>query len=113
MVATVTSRPFVSMFASCAYCPASTLFRCLRCESPSCPAHGGDDLCPDCQPAPVAPLVALGGWSMAADHANEGDCAVRVACAGCGDRFWTEDPDDDTYCAACTLPAAEVAALRM
>ena len=59
-------------------------------------------------PAPVTPLM---GWS-AADEGIDDD-AVAVACAGCGDRIYVDAPSDDAYCAACAMPAAEVAALRM
>ena len=62
-------------------------------------------------PVSVAPLVLLGGWSFA-DEAPEDD-AVGVACTGCGDHILTEDPDEDAYCAACSMPIDEVAALRM
>src|SRR5688500_3180480 len=111
MVATVTDRPFVSLLAACAYCPASTSFACLRCGTAMCPTCVCGDYCPECQPAPVAPLP---GFSMV----NEGNGApdatfYAVECQSCGDRIYTEDPDEDAYCAACSLPAAEIDALRM
>jgi hypothetical protein len=78
-------------------------------------AQGVLELDPEPKPpasaAPVAPLVVLGGWRFA-DEGVEVD-AVAVACAGCGDRIYVDDPSDDAYCAACSMPAAEVAALRM
>src|SRR5215203_4495790 len=111
MVATVAAAPVVSMFALCAYCPASTSFRCLNCGTAMCPDCCPSDYCPECQPAPVAPFVVLGGWSFA-DEGVE-DNAVAVECAGCGDTIYTEDAGDDAYCTACSMPAAEVAALRM
>jgi hypothetical protein len=111
MLQTVATRPVVSMFAACAYCPAQTSFRCLSCQTAICPDCCPSDYCPDCQrPAPVAPLM---GWSMVRESANDGDCSVRVECVGCGDHFWTEDPDDDVYCAAYAMDPAERAALRM
>jgi hypothetical protein len=64
---------------------------------------------PPASVAAVPPLVVLGGWSFA-DEGVEDD-AVAVACAGCGDRIYVDDPSDDAYCAACTMPAAELAAL--
>src|SRR5215203_2645141 len=103
MLQTVATRPVVSMFADCAYCPQSTSFRCLNCGTAMCPDCCPSDYCPECQPAPVAPLVVLGGWSFA-DEGVEDD-AVAVECAGCGDRIWTEDADEDACCAACRLPA--------
>ena len=33
-VAAPISRPVVSMFAPCAFCPASTSFSCLNCGTP-------------------------------------------------------------------------------
>src|SRR5215217_1481661 len=111
MVATVATRRVVSMFALCAYCPAATSFRCLNCGTAMCPDCCPSDYCPECQPAPVAPFVVLGGWRFA-DEGVEDD-AVAVECAGCGDRIYVDDPTDDAYCAACSMPAAEVAALRM
>src|SRR4051812_16306929 len=105
------ARPVVSMFAACAYCPAATSFRCLNCGTAMCPDCVPGDLCPDCWPAPVAPVVALGGWCFA-DEGTDDD-AVAVACAGCGDRIYTDDPSDDTYCAACSMDPADCAALRM
>ena len=107
MLQTVATAPVVSMFVACAYCPALTSFSCLKCSSPMCPDCCPSDLCPECQPAPFAPLM---GWSFA-DEGVEDD-AIAVVCAGCGDRFFTEDADDAS-CAACTTPAAELAALRM
>jgi hypothetical protein len=103
------ARPVVSLFARCTFCVASTPFRCLRCGSAMCPDCVPGDFCPECRPAPVAPLL---GWSLV----NEGNGAedalvVAVACVGCGDVFRTEDADD--LCAACLMPAAELAALRM
>jgi hypothetical protein len=111
MLQTVTTRrPVVSMFSPCAYCPASTSFRCLNCGTAMCPNCVPGDYCPDCQPAPVAPLM---GWSMVNEGHAEDDAAwYAVACGVCGDTFWTEDADDDT-CAACAMPAHELAALRM
>jgi ribosomal protein L37E len=108
MVATVTGRPVVSLFADCAYCPQSTSFRCLNCQTPICPECCPSDYCPECQPAPVAPLL---GWSAAYEGVE--DNAVAVACTRCGDRIYVDDPTDDAYCAACAMPAAEVAALGM
>lgn len=61
-------------------------------------------------------LIALGGFSAAdwdTERQSYGHDAVAVECAGCGDRFYTDDPSDDAYCAACAMPAAELAALRM
>src|SRR5215208_5231902 len=109
MVATVTAALVVSMFAACAYCPAATSFRCLNCGTAMCPDCVPGDYCPDCW-TPSAP-VALRGWSFA-DEGTDDD-TVAVACTGCGDRICVDDPTDDAYCAACSLPAAEVAALRM
>ena len=105
------TRPIVSMFARCAYCPALTSFSCLSCGTAMCPACVRGDYCPECQPAPVAPLM---GWSMVREgHAEDDATWYAAACATCGDTFRTEDPDDDTLCAACAMDPAEVAALRM
>jgi hypothetical protein len=60
--------------------------------------------------------VPLSGWSLASlyPYPDDGDgCVVMVACDRCGDGFITDAPDDDTLCTACSLPPAEVAALRM
>src|SRR5215213_6743946 len=111
MLQTVAAAPVVSLLAACTFCPALTSFSCLNCGTAMCPDCCPSDLCPDCRPAPVAPLVVLGGWSFA-DEGTEDD-AVAVACAGCGDRLYVDDPTDDAYCAACAMPAAELAALRM
>src|SRR5215212_4493772 len=103
------ARPAVSLFVRCAYCPARTSFACLNCGTAICPECCPGDYCPDCLPAPVTPLV---GWSLA--HEGVEDDAVAVACAGCGDRIYVDgDPSDDAYCEACTMPAADFAALRM
>jgi hypothetical protein len=114
MVQTLTApvaRPFVSMFARCAYCPGMTSFRCLNCQTPICPDCVPSDYCPECRPAPVTPLM---GWSMVNDG-NVADDATfyAVTCAGCGDTFQSEEPDDD-MCAACADPvlAAELRAMR-
>ena len=55
--------------------------------------------------------VPLGGWSLAPSLPEVDDLAVIVACEMCGDTFLTED--DDTLCTACSMPPAELAALRM
>jgi hypothetical protein len=60
--------------------------------------------------------VPLKGWSLASlgPYPEDGEgCLVMVACDRCGDGFITDAPDDDTRCTACSLPPAEVAALRM
>src|SRR5215217_8443098 len=103
-------RPVVTMFALCAYCPASTSFRCLNCGTAMCPDCCPSDYCPDCQPSPIVPLM---GFSTV-NEGNGVDDAVAIACecAICGDRFYSEDADDD-LCAACAMDSAELAALRM
>jgi hypothetical protein len=102
MLQTAAAAPVVSLFARCAYCPQSTSFRCLNCQTAICPDCCPSDYCPDCQPAPVAPLM---GWSMV-NEGNGADDATfsAVTCATCGDAFQSEDPDDD-LCAACADPA--------
>jgi hypothetical protein len=104
------ARPFVSMVARCTYCPASTSFRCLNCGTAICPDCVPGDLCPACWPAPVSPLM---GWGMV-NAGNGADDATfyAVACIGCGETFSSEEPDDE-LCAACLMPADELAALRM
>ena len=57
--------------------------------------------------------VPLQGWSFATQSPEVDDCAVITACERCGDAFLTEDPDDDVLCCACSMPPAELAALRM
>ena len=57
--------------------------------------------------------VPLKGWSFAPSIPEVDDCAVIVACERCGDTFLTEDPADDTLCTPCSMPPAELAALRM
>jgi hypothetical protein len=57
--------------------------------------------------------VPLKGWSFAPSLPEVDEIAVIVACEMCGDTFSTEDPDDDTLCCACSMPPAELAALRM
>jgi hypothetical protein len=60
--------------------------------------------------------VPLKGWSLASLYAHPEDgegCLVMVACENCGDGFLTDAPEDDTRCTACSLPPADVAALRM
>jgi hypothetical protein len=57
--------------------------------------------------------VPLKGWSLASlgPYPEDGECAVKVACATCGDAFYAED--GETLCAACAMPPADAAALRM
>ena len=57
--------------------------------------------------------VPLGGWSFATQSPEVDDCATITACEQCGDTFLTEDPADDVLCCACSMPPAELAALRM
>jgi hypothetical protein len=59
--------------------------------------------------------VPLKGWSLASlyPYPDEGEgTLVTVACDQCGEGFVTDSPDDDTTCAVCLMPPAEVAALR-
>ena len=56
--------------------------------------------------------VPLKGWSLAPSIPEVDDLAVICACEMCGDTFYSEDADD-VLCAACAMPPAEVAALRM
>ena len=56
--------------------------------------------------------VPLTGWSFAPAIPEVDDLAVIVTCDRCGDTFHTEDADD-TRCTACSMPPAELAALRM
>jgi hypothetical protein len=59
--------------------------------------------------------VPLRGWSLVVDPADDGECAVRVECARCGDPFYTDDPADDPaddLCPAYLMPPTELAALR-
>jgi hypothetical protein len=59
--------------------------------------------------------VPLQGWSLASlyPYPDEGEgTLVTVACDQCGEGFVTDAPDDDTTCAVCLMPPAEVAALR-
>ena len=57
--------------------------------------------------------VPLKGWSLVSSDPDDGASWVMVACERCGDGFLTDDPDSDTLCCACSMPPAEVAALRM
>jgi hypothetical protein len=56
--------------------------------------------------------VPLKGWSFATQTPEVDDLAVILTCDRCGDTFFSEDADD-TLCTACSMPPAEVAALRM
>ena len=58
--------------------------------------------------------VPLQGWSLASLYPfpDEGEgTLVTVACDQCGEGFVTDSPEDTT-CAVCLMPPAEVAALR-
>ena len=80
------------MTAPCLYCPQTTAFRCLHCETPICPDCVPGDLCPDCQPTPTAPRACL--LCAAPIRRGDGD-AVGTRHAHCGrfvarlDARWT------------------------
>jgi hypothetical protein len=78
---------------------------------------GALDVTPEPDPPALgATPVALRGYAAVdwdTERQSYGDDAVMVACAGCGDPVAAESPSDDASCAACAMPAAEVAALRM
>jgi hypothetical protein len=54
------------------------------------------------------------GTNWDTERQSYGHDAVAVECAGFGDGIYTDgDPSDDHFCTACTMPPADLAALRM